>query len=97
MVCGAFTPSVNEKLSGVWQGPFMSAIPHAAKALTSAFDRLELAATRTLEAVNGASGGTEAALTDMTMAKHQLKALVAVTRLADSMLAELLRLQANHR
>jgi hypothetical protein len=94
MVCGAFTPSVNEKLSGLWHGLFMSAIPHAAKALTSAFDRLELAATRMLGAVNGASGGAEATLTDMTMAKHQLKAMVQVTRVADSMLAELLKLQA---
>jgi hypothetical protein len=73
----------------------MTAIPQAAKALTGAFDRLELAATRMLGAVNGASGSAEAALIDMTTAKHQLKAMVEVTRVADSMLAELLKLQAN--
>lgn len=71
----------------------MTAIPHAAKALTSAFDRLEHASGRLLGAVNGASGADPAvALADMIQAKHQVKASVAVVRLADAMWRDLLEL-----
>ncbi len=69
----------------------MTAIPHAAMALTSALDRFGLASSRVLEAVTGAGEETpEAALVDMTMAKTQVKASVAVVRFADEMWAALL-------
>ncbi|MDZ4691216.1 hypothetical protein [Terricaulis sp.] len=64
----------------------MTAIPHAAQALTSALDRFELASVRVLEAVTGAEDGNlGAALVDLSTAKTQAKAGVMVIRFADEM------------
>jgi hypothetical protein len=64
----------------------MTAIPHAALALTSALDRFGHASTRVLEAV---TGGDDVALgeafVEMVEAKAQAKAGVAVIRFADDM------------
>jgi hypothetical protein len=64
----------------------MTAIPHAALALTSALDRFGHASARVLEAVTGADeADLGAALVDMSAAKRQAKAGVAVIRFADEM------------
>ncbi|MBX3428113.1 MAG: hypothetical protein KF779_00870 [Hyphomonadaceae bacterium] len=69
----------------------MTAIPHAALALTSALDRFGHASARVLEAVTGADDGDMgAALVEMTEAKAQAKAGVAVIRFADAMYEALL-------
>ena len=69
----------------------MTAIPHAALALTSALDRFGHASARVLEAV---TGGDDAAmsegLVEMSEAKAQAKAGVAVIRFADEMFQALL-------
>lgn len=64
----------------------MTAIPHAALALTSALDRFELASVRVLEAVTGSDEADPgAARVDMSAAKTQAKAGVAAIRFADKM------------
>ena len=64
----------------------MTAIPHAALALTSALDRFGHASACVLEAVTGADeADLGAALVDMSAAKTQAKAGVAVIRFADEM------------
>jgi hypothetical protein len=64
----------------------MTAIPHAAEALTSALDRFGHASMRVLEAVTGADeSDLGAAFVEMTEAKTQLKASVAVVRFSDEM------------
>jgi len=64
----------------------MTAIPHAAEALTSALDRFGHASLRVLEAVTGVSDDDfGAALVDMSAAKAQAKASVAVIRFSDEM------------
>lgn len=70
----------------------MSAIPHAAEALTSAFGRLGHASVQLLGAVNGvgAGGNAEAALADMILAKTDIRAAVAVIRFSDEMYRALL-------
>lgn len=69
----------------------MTAIPHAALALTSALDRFGHARSRMLEAVTGAGDADMgAALADTAAAKAQVKAGIAVIRLSDDMLAALL-------
>jgi hypothetical protein len=71
----------------------MTAIPHAAKALTSALDRFGHASFRLLEAVTGASNADAGrALVDMSAAKTQAKASIAVIRFADEMYAALLEI-----
>ena len=71
----------------------MTAIPHAALALTSALDRFGLASTRVLEAVTGASDADLAeGLVAMTEAKTQVKASVAVVRFSDEMFEALLEI-----
>jgi|GEM_PF-1864338 len=71
----------------------MTAIPHAALALTSALDRFGHASARVLEAV---TGGDDAALAEglvgMTEAKTQAKAGVALIRFADEMYEALLEI-----
>lgn len=71
----------------------MTAIPHAALALTSALDRFGHASARVLGAV---TGGDDAAMgeafVDMTEAKVQAKAGVAMIRFSDEMLAALVEL-----
>ena len=72
---------------------FMTAIPHAALALTSALDRFGHASARVLEAVTGADDADlGAALVEMTEAKTQAKAGVAVIRFADEMYQALLEI-----
>ncbi len=62
----------------------MTAIPHAALALTSALDRFGHASARVLEAVTGGDDADlGASLVDMTAAKAQAKAGVAVIRFSD--------------
>ncbi len=69
----------------------MTAIPHAALALTSALDRFGHASVRVLEAVTGADDtDLGAALVEMSAAKTQAKASVAVIRFADEMYEALL-------
>lgn len=64
----------------------MTAIPHAAQALTSALDRFELASVRVLGAVTGAEDtDLGAALVDLSTAKTQAKAGVMAIRFADEM------------
>lgn len=70
----------------------MTAIPHAAEALTSALDRFGLASSRLLEAVTGGEEDAGAALADMIAAKTQLKASVAVVRFSDQMWKALLEI-----
>lgn len=71
----------------------MTAIPHAAEALTSASGRFERASARLLEAASaGESDAMTASLVEMTEAKVQFKAGVAVVRFADEMWDALLDL-----
>lgn len=70
---------------------FMTAIPHAALALTSALDRFGHASARVLEAVTGADDRAMAeGLVEMNEAKTQAKAGVALIRFADEMYDALL-------
>lgn len=70
----------------------MTAIPHAAEALTSASGRFERSSARLLEAASGAGGDIAAPLIDMIAAKAQFKAGVAVIRFADEMWGALLQI-----
>lgn len=71
----------------------MTAIPHAAVALTSALDRFGQASPRLLEAVTGGDDADlGAAFVEMTEAKTQAKAGVAVIRFADEMYQALLEI-----
>lgn len=64
----------------------MTAIPHAAVALTSALDRFGHASARVLEAVTGADDAAVGeALVEMSTAKTQAKAGVALIRFSDEM------------
>jgi hypothetical protein len=73
----------------------MTAIPHAAQALTSALDRFELASVRVLGAVTGAEDeNLGAALVDLSAAKTQVKASVTVVRFADEMWGALIAIGA---
>lgn len=69
----------------------MTAIPHAALALTSALGRFDRASSRFVEAVTGA-GEPEAALVELIEAKTQVQAGVAVVKFADEMWSALLSL-----
>ncbi len=71
----------------------MTAIPHAAEALTSALDRFGHASARVLGAVTGVSeADLGQALADMSAAKTQVKASVAVIRFSDEMWEALVRI-----
>jgi hypothetical protein len=70
----------------------MTAIPHAALALTSALDRFGHASARVLGAVTGGDEDLGAALADMSAAKAQAKASVAVVRVANEMWGALLEI-----
>ena len=71
----------------------MTAIPHAALALTSALDRFGHASVRVLEAVTGADDATMAeGLVEMAEAKTQASAGVALIRFADEMYEALLEI-----
>ena len=69
----------------------MSAIPHAAEAMTSASGRFEQASARLLEAASGAGDGDMATpIGQLLQAKTQFQAGVAVVRFADEMYQALL-------
>lgn len=73
--------------------PCMTAIPHAAMALTSALDRFGHASSRVLGAVTGAEGEDPgAALAEMSAAKTQAQAGVAVLRFSQEMWAALIEI-----
>ena len=64
----------------------MTAIPHAAEALTSALDRFGHASSRVLGAVTGVDeADLGSALVDMSAAKTQVQASVAVIHFSDEM------------
>ena len=64
----------------------MTAFPHAAEALTSALDRFGHASARVLEAVTGAGDADLGeSLVELTKAKVQAKASIAVIRFSDEM------------
>ncbi len=64
----------------------MTAIPHAAEALTSALDRFGLASSRVLEAVTGADDADlPVMLVEMSAAKAQARAGVAVIRFSEEL------------
>jgi hypothetical protein len=74
----------------------MTAIPHAAEALTSALDRFERAGTRLLGAVSGASNDDAGQqLVEITAAKVQFSAGVALIHFSDEMWSALLDIRAN--
>jgi hypothetical protein len=71
----------------------MTAIPHAALALTSALDRFGHASVRVLEAVTGAGeADLDEALAEMSATKTQAMAGMAVVRFADEMYRALIEL-----
>ncbi len=71
----------------------MTAIPHAAEALTSASGRFELASARLLKAASGGGDGDIATpLVQMVEAKTQFKAGLAMLRVSDEMLRELIHM-----
>ncbi|MBX3511451.1 MAG: hypothetical protein KF700_09630 [Hyphomonadaceae bacterium] len=71
----------------------MTAIPHAAMALTSALGRFEHSSLQLLEAATGGGDGDlGAALAGMTAAKTQFKAGVAVIRFSEQMWDALIEL-----
>ena len=74
----------------------MTAIPHAAEALTSALDRLDRANTRVLGAVSGAANeDIGSALADASEARMQFRATVALIHFSDNMWSELTKIRAN--
>jgi hypothetical protein len=99
MVVHTFTSFLNRGLSALWHCAAMTAIPHAARAITSAHGRFERASTRLLEAASGAGPGddTVSPLVEMMQAKHQAKAGVAVIKFSDLMMQELLNIQSETR
>lgn len=70
----------------------MTAIPHAAEALTSASGRFERSSARLLEAASGVGGDMAEPLVEMIAAKTQFKAAVATVRFADEMWDALLEI-----
>jgi len=71
----------------------MTAIPHAAMALTSALDRFGHAGSRVLEAVTGrGDADLGASLVEMSEAKVQAIASISVIRFSDEMFKALLEL-----
>ena len=72
----------------------MTAIPHAAKALTSALDRFGSASSRLLEAVTGVDETEDLgdAMVDMIEAKAQAKASVAVIHFSDELFRALVEM-----
>jgi hypothetical protein len=90
MVFNAFTSFLNRSLNALVHSARMTAIPHAALALTSALGRFEFAGSRLLEAATGAGDAAEAALVDLIEAEAQAKAGVALVRFADDVYRALL-------
>ena len=76
----------------------MTAIPHAAEALTSALDRFEQASTRLLGAVSGVTDDDVGEqLVEITAAKMQFSAGVALIHFSDEMWSALIDIKANDR
>ncbi|MBI3438016.1 MAG: hypothetical protein HY054_05090 [Proteobacteria bacterium] len=76
----------------------MTAIPHAAEALTSALDRFERASTRLIGAVSGASNDDAGQqLVEVTAAKEQFSAGVALIHFSNEMWTALLDIRSNDR
>ena len=75
----------------------MTAIPHAAEALTSALDRFEQAGPRLLGAVSGTCDENDfgSALGDMNQARMQFRATLSLVRFSDDMMQELIKMAAN--
>jgi hypothetical protein len=74
----------------------MTAIPHAAEALTSALDRFERASTRLLGAVSGATNDDAGdQLVQISAAKIQFGAGVALIHFSDEMWSTLITIAAN--
>ena len=74
----------------------MTAIPHAAEALSNASGRFERAGQRLLKAASGADNeDAGAALADMITAKAQYQASLAVIRFSNEMWGALLELSAS--
>ena len=74
----------------------MTAIPHAAEALSNASGRFERAGQRMLEAASGAEGeDVGAAMADMISAKAHYKAGLAVVRFSNEMWGALLDINAS--
>lgn len=64
----------------------MTAFPHAAEALTSALDRFGYASARVLEAVTGVGDADLGeSLVELSKAKVQAKASIALVRFSDEM------------
>lgn len=73
----------------------MTAIPHAAEALTSALDRFERASTAMLGAVSGARDDEVGQqLVEVTAAKEQFSAGVALIHFSDELWSALLDIHA---
>jgi hypothetical protein len=92
MVFNPFTSFLNRSLNAIGHCVRMTAIPHAALALTSALGRFELAGSRLLEAATGAAGDQGAAIVDMIEAKAQFSAGVAVLSFSNEMWNALIEL-----
>ncbi|MGE0741678.1 MAG: hypothetical protein AB7O98_10070 [Hyphomonadaceae bacterium] len=75
----------------------MTAIPHAALALTSALDRFDTASQQLIGAVTGAGGDPGEAIAEMTMAKTQIRSCVAVLRFSDEMWSALVEIGQERR
>ena len=76
----------------------MTAIPHAAEALTSALDRFERASTRLLGAVSGADDDDAGQqLVEMTAAKVQFSAGVALIHFSNEIWSALLDIKTSDR
>ncbi len=75
----------------------MTAIPHAAEALASASGRFERASVRLLKAASGADEDIGAALVDMSQAKIEFKASLAVIRFSNEMWEALLDIKRERR
>ena len=77
----------------------MTAIPHAARALTSALGRFERASVRSLEAATGVGEDLDPVtpIVEVIEAKTQVKAAVAVVRFSDEMWKALIEIQRDQR
>jgi hypothetical protein len=76
----------------------MTAIPHAAMALTSALDRFGHASARVLEAVTGdGDADLGAAFAEMAQAKTRAKAGVGIIRFSDEMQRALIEIDREPR
>jgi hypothetical protein len=74
----------------------MTAIPHAAEALTSALDRFDQASARLLGAVSGVDDSDVGEqLVQISAARVQFSAGVALVHFSDEMWAALIDIKAN--